>query len=118
MSLDLIKRLRSRAEADSAVQGYERQGSHLSDDLLTEAADLIERLLGPAPGVIEWVKSRAVPEGVAIVTAQGIVVWLGAANQLPDMMPWPDPIKVSVDPTTYHVVAMKAKMLEQGRPVR
>lgn len=72
----------------------------------------------PATQVIEWVKSSAVPQGVAIVTSQGIVVWLGPANQLPNEMPWPDPVKVNCDPTTYHIVAMKAKMLEEGTPAK
>lgn len=44
MTDHLVKRLRERAREDAAVEGYERQGAHLSDDLLTEAADEIDRL--------------------------------------------------------------------------
>lgn len=42
----LVTRLRERAKTHAAIQGYERQGAHLCDDLLTEAADEIDRLNG------------------------------------------------------------------------
>lgn len=64
--------------------------------------------------IVRWMKSRAVPSKVAIVVSDGTVVWIGAANLLPDTLPWPSPLYINVDPMTYDIVKARAAEIEKG----
>lgn len=68
----------------------------------------------PLPSTVQWVKTEAVPAGIAIIVSGGIVVWLGPCELFPDVMPWPDPLTVNVHTVNFEAIAKGAQARERG----
>jgi hypothetical protein len=68
-------------------------------------------------GTIEWVKSRAVPPGVTIIVSSGVVVWLGPSRDMPEYLPWPDPVTVNCNEVDFETIAKAVKAREKGKLV-
>lgn len=92
-----------------------REAGRIRTEALDEFARSLEPLIVNAD-VIQWMASPAVPKGFCIITADGIVVWVGHANAVPDEFPWESPIVVNVDPQLFDIIKRKAAEHERGTP--
>lgn len=97
------------------LDGAMREMGKIRSEALDDFAQMLEPLVVNAD-VIRWMASPAVPKGFAIITADGIVTWVGHANAVPEDFPWESPIVVNVDPQLFDIIKKRAAEYERGTP--